>query len=334
MKAWLIHETAPAEEKKLFLCEVEKPVPASGEILIEVSACGVCHTDLHLVEGELIAPKLPLIPGHQVIGTVADTGQEATLFKPGERVGVAWLHSACGKCRYCRNNLENLCEVTKFTGFHKNGGFAEFITAPEKFVYPIPDVFDDVHAAPLLCAGIIGYRALRLSGIKEGGTLGIFGFGASAHIAIQIAIHRGAKVLVFTRSEEHRKHALKLGAQWAGTAEDESPTPLSAAISFAPAGSLIPKAMAMLDKGGTLALAGVYVDDLPRMDYEKHLFNEKKLCSVTASTREDGLELLRASADIPVQTDVKTYRFENAPEALIDLKHSRINGAGVLMIKG
>ncbi|MDH5543176.1 MAG: zinc-dependent alcohol dehydrogenase family protein [Nitrospinota bacterium] len=333
MKAWLIEETAPAEEKKLALREVEKPEPGKGEVQIKISACGVCHTDLHAVEGELPLPTLPIIPGHQVVGKVSGNGESAKRFKPGERVGIAWLRSACGKCGYCRSGLENLCDSISFTGFHSNGGYAEYITAPEDFVYPLPDHFDDLHAAPLLCAGIIGYRALRLSEIKSGETLGIFGFGASAHIAIQIAIHRGANVYVFTRSKEHREHAMKLGAVWAGSADDPSPALLSAAISFAPAGSLIPKAMEKLDKGGTLALAGVYVDDVPRMDYEKHLFNEKRILSVTASTRSDGIELLRASAEIPVKTDIKPYPFERAPEALIDLKHSRINGAAVLRIK-
>jgi len=335
MKAWVLEKTAPAEEHPLTLDTINVPDPGPDDLLIEVSACGICHTDLHTVEGELDLPQLPIIPGHQVVGKIVGNGANVKNAAIGERVGVPWLNWTCGECRYCKAGLENLCTGARFTGFHENGGYAEYMVAPAEFVYPIPKEFDDVHAAPLLCAGIIGYRALRLSGIfaKAGGTLGLFGFGASAHIAIQIAVNEGARAFVFTRSAEHRKHAKNLGAVWAGSADDTPPEPLSAAISFAPAGSLIPKAMEKLDKGATLALAGIYVDEVPKMDYQKHIFNEKQLRSVTASTREDARGLLEAAAKVPVKTDVTVYPFDKANEALCDLKASRINGAAVLKIK-
>jgi propanol-preferring alcohol dehydrogenase len=333
MKAWVLTKTAPLEEGTLELAEIETPSPADGEILIEVSTCGICRTDLHTIEGEIETPVLPIIPGHQAVGRVIETGRGVTKIKLGERVGVPWLHYACGKCAYCLDGLENLCDEPCFTGLHVNGGYAEFMTAHVDFVYPLPDSFDDVHSSPLLCAGIIGYRALRLAGLKRGAALGMFGFGASAHLALQVAVYEGAEVYVFTRSEKHREHALELGAAWAGSADDAPPKLLASAVSFAPAGSIIPKAMERLDKGGTLALAGIYVDDVPRMNYEKHLFHEKHIRSVTAFTRTDAASFLKVADEAGLRTDVKVYRFGSAIEALEDLKHSRINGAAVLKIK-
>lgn len=334
MKAWLLEKHAPVEQAPLKLREVPVPAPKNDELLLEVTACGVCHTDLHTVEGEIRPDRLPVIIGHQVVGRVVENGASASRFKIGERAGVPWLHRTCGSCRHCAAGLENLCESGRFTGFHVNGGYAQYMTAPEDFAYRIPDAFDDLHAAPLLCAGIIGYRALRLSGIKPGGRLGLFGFGASAHLAIQIAASEGADVYVFSRSEDHRRHAMELGAAWTGRADETPPEPLTAAISFAPAGSLVPVALEKLEKGATLALAGIYVDKIPPLDYEKHLFHEKILRSVTASTREDARELLKAAAAVPVKTDIEVFGFEQANELLVRLKESRVKGAAVLDIMG
>ncbi|MBI5638564.1 MAG: zinc-dependent alcohol dehydrogenase family protein [Nitrospinae bacterium] len=330
MKAWVLRKPGPLEGNPLKLERLKLPVPLPGEVLIEVTACGVCRTDLHTVEGEIAAPVLPIGPGHQVVGRVVEAGTGTKTFKVGDRVGVAWLFATCGECAYCRRGNENLCAHARFTGLHRNGGYAEYMVARIEYVYKIPKSFDDAHAAPLLCAGIIGYRALKASGVKAGQRLGLFGFGASAHITLQVAAHQGAEVYVFSRSAEHRRHALALGATWAGTAEETAPAPLDGAISFTPAGAIIPAAMEKLDKGGTLALAGIYVDDIPAMDYEKHLFHEKKICSVTAFTREDAAGLLRAASRVPVKTDVEIFPFKDAPLALKKLKEGKINGAAVL----
>jgi len=332
MKAWVLNTPGPVENGPLALEELPVPKPADREVLIKISTCGVCHTDLHTAEGEIVPPAYPVIPGHQVVGRVAETGSRVTRLKPGDRVGVAWLFSACGTCAHCASGNENLCDAAQFTGFHKNGGYAEYMTAPEGSAFMLPEKFDDLHAAPLLCAGIIGFRALKLCGIKPGGRLGLFGFGASAHIAIQSAIGMGAEVYAFSRSDEHRAHARELGAVWAGSAVDRPPAPLNAAISFAPSGALAPLAMEKLAKGGTLALAGIYMDTIPAMDYEKHLFNEKCLRSVTAFTREDARQFLRLAGRTDIRTDVEEYSFEEANEVLKRLKESHIKGAAVLRI--
>jgi len=332
MLAMILKEPGSIEKSPLQLVEMEKPRIKPQEILVRIKVCGICHTDLHTIEGELDLPRKPLVPGHQVVGTVERKGEKVFRFKEGDRVGIAWLFSTCGKCRYCREGKENLCQEAKFTGYHVDGGYAQYMVISQDFAYPIPEGFSPQQAAPLLCAGIIGYRALRLSEIKPGGRLGLFGFGASAHVAIQVAIHWGCEVFVFTRSREHQRLAENLGASWTGQAKDNAPQKLDSAIIFAPAGELVLDALNALDKGGTLALAGIYMTPIPQMDYLKHLYHERTLRSVTASTRKDGEELLRLAAEIPIRTRVTTFPLKEANKALRLLKQGKINGAGVLEI--
>jgi len=332
MKAMVLSEFKPVEEKPLQLQEVECTVPGRGEVLIKVNYCGVCHTDLHTVEGELQAVNLPIIPGHQVVGTVEKLGEETSLFQPGDRVGVAWLYSACGRCQFCRSGRENLCLEARFTGYQVNGGYAEYLTVPENFAYELPEDYPDEQAAPLLCAGIIGYRALRLSRIKPGEKLGLFGFGASAHVTIQVARYWNCRVYVFSRSEKHRRQALELGACWVGNPDEVPPEKLDSAIVFAPAGEVAKKALKCIDRGGTVALAGIYMTPIPEIDYQEELYFEKSLKSVANATRQDGMEFLKIAAEIPVRSEVKVYPLEEANEALAGVKHSRINGAAVLKI--
>jgi propanol-preferring alcohol dehydrogenase len=333
MKAMILERQGPIEEKPLELVDVPVPEPGPGQVLVRVSMCGLCHTDLHTVEGDLELPKLPVIPGHQIVGTVEKLGEGVSAPGVGARVGAAWLYAACGACRFCSSGLENLCESARFTGFHVNGGYAEYVALPAGFIYELPEGFGDREAAPLLCAGIIGYRALRLSGIKPGGALGLYGFGASAHVAIQVAVHWGCEVLVFSRTEAHRKHAMELGASWTGTSKQMPPKMPDASIIFAPAGEIVPDALNVLGKGGTVALAGITMTEIPVLDYERHLYHEKVLRSVTASTREDGRELIRLAAEIPIRTKTTLFRLEEANEALWLIKESRISGAGVLDVQ-
>ena len=332
MRAMILKSHRRVEEKPLVFNDIPIPEPDAGEVRLRVKVCGICHTDLHIIEGEVKPPSLPLVVGHQIVGRVDSIGDGVKNLSIGERVGVPWLYSTCGKCSYCKNGAENLCENIRFTGFDVNGGLAEYMVAPADFVYPIPESFDDVQAAPLLCAGIIGYRALSISEIKAGEILGMFGFGASAHISIQVAIHRGTKVFVFTRSEEHRALAKKLGAEWVGRAEDEAPEELDRAIIFAPAGYLIPIALEKVRRGGTVALAGIYMDSIPEMPYEL-IYGERKLVSVANSTREDARGLLEVAAEIPIKSKVETFRLEEANEAYIKLKKSKIDGAGVIVVE-
>lgn len=332
MKAMVLGGFRPASENPLDMMDVPMPNVGPEDILIKVRCCGVCHTDLHAVEGELANAKLPLIPGHEVIGVVEMVGERGGRFKVGDRVGAAWLRSACGACRFCRSGRENLCESAQFNGCQADGGYAEYMTVPEKFAYAIPDRFTDEEAAPLMCAGIVGYRALELSGIQPGGTLGLYGFGASAHIAIQIAIHRGARVFVFSRSAEHRALARELGADWVGTTADDPPTKLTNAVIFAPVGSLYLDALRVLDRGGTVASAGIHMSPIPEMDYGRYLYHEKKMLSVANATRKDGEELLRIAAEIPVRTTVQTFPLGAANNVLRLLMVGRINGAAVLKI--
>jgi len=332
MKAMLLEFPAPVLENPLRLTELPAPVPGPGQILLKVDYCGICHTDLHTVEGELPLTQLPLIPGHQVVGRVVDRGPGAARYRTGDRVGLAWLYHTCGQCRFCRQGRENLCEQARFTGLHHDGGYGELLTAHEDFAYPLPAGFPDQAAAPLLCAGIIGYRALRLSGIQPGGRLGLYGFGASAHIAIQIARYWGCEILVFTRGPGHQELARQLGASWVGQAQDQPPGKLDSAIIFAPAGILVPQALKHLDRGGTLALAGIYMTAIPKLDYDQDLYYEKTLRSVTASTREDGRELLELAARIPILPQVTTFPLEEANRALQLLKAGQIDGAGVLAV--
>lgn len=332
MKAMVLRTPRPVEEAPLSLEDRTRPKPGPGQIRVRVSVCGVCRTDLHLVEGELVPKAYPIIPGHEVVGRVQALGPGCTRFKEGDRVGLAWLHRTCGQCKFCRQGLENLCPEAVFTGFDAPGGFAQETLVDEAFAYPLPPVFSDQEAAPLLCAGIIGYRALRLSGIRPGQTLGLYGFGASAHIAIQVARHWGAEVFIFTRSPGHQDLARTLGAAWVGRAEDDPPARLERAIIFAPAGSLVPQALRVLDKGGLLVLAGIYMSPVPNLDYKKHLYFEKTIRSVTASTRADGQGLLAAAAEIPIRTETTPYGLDQANQALQDLKTGAINGAAVLVL--
>lgn len=332
MNAMVLKSPCPVEERPLVWMDVPTPEPGPHELRIRVRACGICHTDLHTVEGELSLPKLPVIPGHQVVGVVEEVGAGVTRFRTGERVGMAWLYATCGQCRFCRKGLENLCEEARFTGYHVDGGYAPYVIGLEDFVYRIPEGFSDEAAAPLLCAGIIGYRALRLSGIERGGRLGLYGFGASAHVAIQVARYWRCRVYVFSRSERHRDLARRLGAVWTGSAKDDPPEKLDSAILFAPAGPLMLDALRVLDKGGTLVLAGIYMTPIPEMDYTAHLYYERTVRSVTASTRRDGEELLQLAGEIPIHTETQQFPLREANEALRRLKEGKINGAGVLVI--
>ena len=301
------------------------PATAEGEVLVRVSACGVCRTDLHVVEGDLPLKRVPITPGHQIVGTIEGTGQ---------RVGIAWLHRTCGRCQFCLSGRENLCVDAEFTGWTRNGGFAEFVTAPADFVYPLPDNFPDLQAAPLLCAGIIGYRALKLADIKSwtGARLGIYGFGAAGHVCIQIARARGADVYVATRDrEKHQALAEELGAAWVGDTFDEPQVKLDAAIIFAPAGEIVPAALKALDKGAALVLGGIHMSPIPQFEYPL-IYGERMIRSVANNTREDGREFLREAAAIPVRTSVEEFSLEDANDALIALKHDAIKGAAVLRV--
>jgi alcohol dehydrogenase, propanol-preferring len=332
MRAMVLHEPAPISSGPLRAERWPLPEPGPGEVRLRVRCCAICRTDLHVIEGELPRQRLPLIPGHQAVGVVEALGPGCTRVRPGARVGVAWLRSTCGRCEYCRAGRENLCETARFTGYHEHGGYADYAVVPEAFAYEIPDAFDDRHAAPLLCAGIIGYRALRRSELPAGGALAIFGFGSSAHVVLQIARARGCRVYAVSRGGRHLEHARALGADWAGEDVSGLPEPVDSAILFAPVGDLVPPALAALKKGGTLALAGIYMSPVPALDYERHLFYERTLRSVTANTRQDGLDLLAEAAAIPIRPDVTAYPLAEANRALQDLKADRIAGTGVLLM--
>ena len=330
MKACLLRAPAGVETKPLDFTEVAVPQPGSGEILVRVRACGVCRTDLHVVEGELPLRKMPIIPGHQIVGVVEECAPDARRFSKGARVGIAWLHHTDGTCEYCLAGAENLCDHPSFTGYTENGGYAEYAVAPEDFVYPIPEGFADEQAAPLLCAGIIGFRSLRLSGIKKGGKLGLYGFGAAAHVAIQVARYWGAEVYASTRDARHQQLALDLGAKWAGGTLAEPPVKLDAAIIFAPAGEIVPAALKALKKGGTLALGGIHMSPIPVLDYSL-LYEERVIRSVANNTRQDGVDFLRIAAAIPIRAQVQRFALRDANQALNQLKNDAIEGAAVLM---
>ena len=311
--------------------EVPPPNPGPSQVRLRIHCCAICHTDLHVVEGDLALPKLPVIPGHQIVGGVETVGTSVSELKIGDRVGVPWLYSTDGTCPFCRAGNENLCEQARFTGYHVDGGYAEYCVVDEAFAYRMPDAFSDEHAAPLLCAGVIGFRAYRLSGIQPGQRLGLYGFGASAHLVLQLARFHGCEVYVFTRGKEHRKLAEELGAAWTGSAEDSPPQLLDASIIFAPAGSLVPQALRVLRKAGTLALAGITMSQIPALDYDL-LYHERVVRSVANSTRDDCREFLKQAAEIPVQTRIQVYPLAEANRALQDLKHSRLEAAGVLQV--
>ena len=331
MKAMLLERTRPVQEKPLKISDIPIPEPGPGQVLIKVKACGVCHTDLHTVEGDLPLPRLPLVPGHQVVGRIEKTGPNATRFTGDERVGVTWFFSSCGLCGFCLQARENLCGNARFTGFHEQGGYAEYLVVPEESAFPIPEAFSDIEATPLLCGGVIGFRALRLSEIKPGGSLGMYGFGNSAHVVIQIAVKRGCRVHVFTRSRNHQELARELGAVWVGTPEDLPVAPLDASIIFAPAGDIIPIALKALNKGGTLTLAGITMTRIPAMDYSL-IYGERTIRSVANTTRKDAEELLVEASEIPVRTVVETFPLEDANEVLLMMKQSRLRGGAALVV--
>ncbi|HIJ65962.1 MAG TPA: zinc-dependent alcohol dehydrogenase family protein [Candidatus Hydrogenedentes bacterium] len=333
MQATVLERIAPIEESPLRLEVRPVPEPCDGEVLLKVRCCGICRTDLHVIEGELPRQKLPIIPGHQVVGIVEALGPGCKRLAQGQRIGAAWLRHTCGTCVFCNAGQENLCEASRFTGYHADGGYAEYAVVPEDYAYIIPDAFDDVEAAPLLCAGIIGYRALKRANLPSGGTLAIFGFGSSAHVVFQIAKHRGATVYVVSRGGKHLELAREMGADWVSDRVEDMPQKVDSAIIFAPAGHLVPPALETVRKGGTLALAGVYMTDVPAMNYEKHLFYERDLRSVTANCRQDGRELLAEAAEIPIRPHTTTYPLAEANRALQDLKADQINGSGVLVVE-
>ena len=332
MKACVLTTPARVEQRPLAFDDVPQPVPGVNELLIKVNACGICRTDLHVVEGELPQRRESIIPGHQIVGTVEQSDRED--FAKGQRVGIAWLNRTCGRCRFCLSGRENLCEFADFTGWTRDGGYAEYMTAPADFAYALPDGFDDINAAPLLCAGIIGYRALKLTGLPDwsGARLGIYGFGAAGHVCIQIARFRGADVYVATRDrKKHQALAEELGAVWVGDTFDTPPERLDAAIVFAPAGEIVPVALAALDRGGTLVLGGIHMSAIPQFDYDL-LYGERVVRSVANNTREDGREFLAEAVAAGVKTSVQSFPLAEANDALIALKHDAIKGAGVLRI--
>lgn len=333
MNAMVLDSPASVETSPLQARELPMPEPGAGEVLIAVEVCGVCRTDLHVVEGELPPHRQPIIPGHEVVGRIERVGEGVSRFRVGDRVGAAWLYASCGHCAYCLRHEENLCANPTFTGYDANGGYAEYMVAREAFVYPLPEGVSSREAAPFLCAGIIGYRALRRSAARPGDTLGLYGFGASAHVVIQIARHWGCEVYVCTRGERHQALAREMGAVWTGAADATPPQKLRSSILFAPAGELVPVALKALDRGGTLALAGIYMTPVPEMDYQECLFEERNLRSVTANTREDGKELLRLAAEIPLHTHTQEFPLAEANKALQALKQDRINGAAVLRVR-
>ena len=334
MRAWVVDKPGPIDSGPLLLVDMEIPEPGPGQVRLRVAVCGVCRTDLHLAEGDL-TPKHPrVVPGHEVVGFIDRLGPGCVRFKEGDRVGVPWLAHTCGTCRFCTSGQENLCISPQFTGWDLDGGYAEYAVVNESYAYRLPAEFSDEQAAPLLCAGIIGYRALRRSNLPQGGRLGIYGFGGSAHLTAQIAIAHGARVHVLTRSAQARDLALELGVASVGEADGSPPEPLDAAILFAPVGTLVLPALAALDRGGTLAIAGIHLSDIPPLHYQEHLFEERTLQSVTANTRQDGEEFLALAAQIPVQVTTTPYGLGQADAALRDLAHDRVNGAAVLVNTG
>jgi alcohol dehydrogenase, propanol-preferring len=333
MRAMVLPQPGPIDSSPLQERQSPDPHPREDEIRVKVKCCGVCRTDLHVTEGELPPVTPNIIPGHQVVGIVDQLGPGSQRFKIGDRVGIAWLRWTCGQCKYCMNGSENLCPQARFTGYHENGGYAEYAVVHEDYAYTIPPELDDVSAAPLLCAGIIGYRALRRANVRPNSRVGLYGFGSSAHIVIQVARHWGCTVYVMTRDERHQILGRELGATWAGGSKDKPPEKLDGAILFAPVGDLVPTALESLDRGGTLAIAGIYLSDIPSLNYERHLFEERTICSVTANTRQDGEELLKIAAEIPLRPQTTVFPLDEANQALVQLKRDAIVGSGVLTIE-
>ncbi len=327
----VLHEQADITEEPLSLEEVDDPQPGPGQIRVKVRACGVCHTDLHEAEGDLDLRKRPVIPGHEIIGEVDMLGEGAERFKVGDRVGIAWLWSTPEECEFRQRGLENLCPDAKFTGWDVDGGYAEYTLVGEEFAYPVPEEIDDAHAAPLMCAGIIGYRSLRLADAGNAPTLGLVGFGASAHIAIQVAQHWGCETYVFSHTERHRNFAREMGATWVGEVGDDPGVKLRSAIIFAPVGELIPPMLRVLERGGQLVCAGIHMSPIPQFEYDL-IYGERVLRSVMNATREDGEDLMRLAGEIPIETTVTTFPLEEANEALRQVKESEVSGAAVLDI--
>jgi propanol-preferring alcohol dehydrogenase len=332
MRAIVLDEQGGLEGNPLRLKDVPIPEPGAREVRIKVNVCGACRTDLHIVEGELPAHKLPLIPGHQIVGQIDELGERVTRWNGGERVGVPWLYKTCGICEYCRRGQENLCEKAMFTGYHVDGGFAEWAVAPEDFVYPLPENYSDLEAAPLLCAGVIGYQAFHATGIKDGGRLGLFGFGSSAHIIIQVALHRGFEVYVVSRTEKELELAKRLGAKWTGHIDDDMGVLLDAGIVFAPSGQLLVKSLAKLDKGGRIVSAGIYTTPLPGFDYSL-IYPEKCLTSIAHTTRDNVRAFLKVASEFKIKTHVNVYRLEEVNQALLNIKNSRVSGSTILKIE-
>jgi len=332
MEAMVLNQISPIEKEPLEHRDLPVPVPGPKEILVRVSACGVCHTELDEIEGRL-KPHLPVVLGHEIVGRIEHLGPGAKRFSSGDRVGIAWIHSACGRCRFCLEGNENLCPEFRATGCHANGGYGRYTVVREDFAYPVPERFSDTEAAPLLCAGAIGYRDLKLSRINGGQILGLFGFGASAHIVIQIARHWGCEVFVFTRGEGHQQLARKLGATWTGGMDDQPPRKLDSAIDFTPVGETVPKALSILEKGGRLVIAVIRKrNPIPSLDYSRHLWDEKEIKSVANITRKDAQDFLTLAASIPIIPEVQEFRLEDANRVLRLLKEGSIQGAGVLRI--
>jgi alcohol dehydrogenase, propanol-preferring len=332
MAAWVVHRPGPATGHPLRRTTLPVPQCASGEILVRVLVCAVCRTDLHLAEGDLAPKASDTVPGHEVVGAVVSAADDVTGFTPGQRVGIAWLRWTCGRCRYCRRGAENLCPSSRYTGWDAHGGYAEYAVVPAAYAYPLPSGYPEDELAPLLCAGIIGYRALRRAALPSGGRLGVYGFGASAHLATQVALAEGATVHVLTRAAQARELALSLGAASAADAYDRPPEPLDAAILFAPVGDLVPVVLDALDSGGTLAIAGIHLSDVPALNYQRHLFRERQIRSVTANTRADGREFLDFAAKHRLHVTTTPYSFDAADQALADLASDRVTGAAVLRI--
>ncbi|SDB80784.1 alcohol dehydrogenase, propanol-preferring [Raineyella antarctica] len=332
MRAWQVGTPGPLESGPLEFIEKPMPVPGPGEVLVRVLTCGVCRTDLHVAEGDLPVHRQHVTPGHEIVGQVVGAGPGAERFVLGERVGIPWLRRTCGVCRHCRSGRENLCRRSQYTGWDADGGYAEYTTAPEGFAYRLPEGFDDATAAPLLCAGIIGYRALRRANVPPGGVLGLYGFGGSAHLTAQVALAQGIEVHVLTRGEQARGFALQLGCASAGDAREMPPVALDSAIIFAPAGDIVPYALAALAYGGTLACAGIHMSDIPVLDYQQHVFHEKTLTSVESNTRRDGEEFLTLAARLGLHPTTHEYPLEQADRALGYLARGDIEGAGVLRV--
>jgi propanol-preferring alcohol dehydrogenase len=331
MRAWEVRRPGPIDSNPLAWSERAAPRPGPGELLVKVSVCGVCRTDLHVAEGDLRPRRPRVVPGHEVVGRVEELGESCSRFEVGDRVGIPWLRHTCGHCTFCTRSDENLCVDPLFTGWDEDGGYADYATIDHNYAYAIPETFADQQAAPLLCAGIIGYRAYRQARLPPKGTLGVYGFGGSAHIASQVALYEGARVHVMTRSRRAQELAEEIGATSVGDPAGRPPEPLDAAILFAPAGELVPVALSALDRGGTLAIAGIHLSRIPGLDYEKQLFYERKITSVTANTRQDGREFLEMAERVPIQVSTVCYGMDRADEALRDLAHGRVRGAAVLL---